>query len=74
MQYLVEHGANVNHENTPLIAAVLASEKDVVRYLASLPAVDLNARSRNGLTALEIARQNDETDIVRILENAKRSR
>ena len=74
MQYLVEHGADVNrtanNEINPLIFAVMTGEENVVRYLASLDGVDFDIKGVGGLTALDLARQTSQNNIIQILEEA----
>jgi ankyrin repeat protein len=76
-QHLIERGANVNatdnNGDTPLMIAAMNRREDIVRHLASLPSVDVNARSSRfyrDLTALGIARRMNQTNIIRILGNA----
>ena len=79
VKYLIEHGADVNKTddfgNTPWFEAGIYTCEGIVRYLASLPKIKLDEKSRFlrffGLTALEIARRQNLTDIVQILEQAE---
>jgi len=77
VEFLVEHGANVNAAATGLIyagftALIYASEKgyvNMVKYLIKHGA-NINAKNKNGDTALSIAEKNGHTEVARILREA----
>ena len=72
---LVEAGADVRDTdaegNTCLTLAACFGHTDVVRYLVSLPEVDLNHRSSKNLTALHLAVQEKHSDVVQVLIDAE---
>lgn len=71
---LIEAGANVNSSNpdngqTPLMLAVAADDKALVRVLLDAEA-DVGAKDRLGNSALEIARQKSDGVMIELLESA----
>lgn len=71
VELLLTHGANVNvKENwqgrTPLHEAAWGGKEDMVELLVTKGA-DINARTNANLTALDLAKQNDHTEIVEFL-------
>ena len=71
VKVLVEHGADVNAKDkygTPLISAVSNSHLQVVRFLLKHGA-DVNAKDIDGLTAEEIARQENHPNIASLIKN-----
>lgn len=77
-EYLISKGANRDEQNTfgsysgytPLFWAILYGEEDVVKFLVeSGSRTDIVAK--NGKTALSLAQENGNENIVKILENNK---
>lgn len=71
MRFLVAHGADVNHgaksgEQTALISAVLGAQVESVKTLIELKA-DVNAKMKDGTTALKLAQKGDQEEIVALL-------
>ena len=73
VQYLIESGADVNCstldlKETPLHYAALYGHLDVVQYLIeSERGVDINCKTVNGTTPIQIAAQNKKSKVVRYL-------
>jgi ankyrin repeat protein len=71
MRFLVAHGADVNHgaksgEQTALISAILGAQVEAVKTLIELKA-DVNAKMKDGTTALKLAQKGDQDEIVALL-------
>nr|QOY46841.1 cyclin-dependent kinase inhibitor 2D [Ambystoma maculatum] len=70
IQLLVEHGADINvpdsHGSLPIHLAVREGHEDVVNFLSAES--NLRHRDSEGLTALDLARQGAEPQLVTILE------
>ena len=56
--------------NTCLIRAAYQGHTDTVRYLLSLPEVDLNHQGSRNRTALHVAVQQKHADVVQVLIDA----
>ena len=54
--------------NTALIWACLRGQADIVSELLAFPMVDVQAKNKAGSTALDIARELQMLEIVRLLE------
>ena len=71
---LVKAGADVratdDKGNTCLILAAYLGHTDTVRYLMSLPEVDLDQQGTNNFTALHFAVQQKHADVVQVLIDA----
>jgi hypothetical protein len=71
-QLLIEAGADVNaaawRGMTPLMQAVAADEPDTVRILLDRGA-NPSAKTEAGLTAIDIARKKNSTQIIAMIEN-----
>ena len=71
---LVKAGADVRatdaNRNTCLILAACLGHTDIVRYLVSLPEVDLNHQGSNKCTALHFAVHGKHADVVQVLIDA----
>ena len=74
MKMLVEAGADVratsDNRATCLILAAYYGHTDTVRYLVSLPEVDLDHQDSNNCTALHFAVQEEHPDVVQVLIDA----
>jgi ankyrin repeat protein len=76
---LLDHGANVNemviepgwpgHGRTPLHWAVMGGHVEVVRLLLSRGA-KVNIKDEDGKTALDLAREKRDREIIALLEKA----
>jgi serine/threonine-protein phosphatase 6 regulatory ankyrin repeat subunit B len=74
IRFLAARGADVNHgakrgEATALISAILAAQIESVKTLLELKA-DVNAKMKDGTTALKLARKGDQEEIIALLEAA----
>ena len=78
-KYLVSQGANVNAKNnvgeTPLHsvidlpdAAIMDTQLEIARFLVSQGA-DVNARDSRGKTPLDLAKEQQNTELIRYLSN-----
>lgn len=81
MQVLCDkHGANLKakddqmYGNSVLMYAVLAQQREAVRWLLSRPETPLSRKRRDGATALDIARRKPDGDIARWIEEEMRAR
>ena len=74
VKMLVEAGADVraadDNLDTCLILAAYDGHTDIVRYLVSLPEVDLNHQDSNNHTALHFAVHKKHADVVQVLIDA----
>lgn len=77
-KYLISKGADRDEQNTfgsyagytPLFWAILYNEEDIVKFLVETGSrTDIVAK--NGKTALSLAKENGNENIVKILENTK---
>jgi len=73
MQQLFSAGANINlpdvYQWTPLMRAIDNRHDSVVRYLLSLPIIEVNRSNENGSTALHIAAQaGNKVVVTRLLK------
>ncbi len=74
IEYLLkERNVDINFQNnnqgyTPLIFAVLCNKPEVVEYLINNGA-DISKTDANGRTALDIAKENNYTEIIELLNN-----
>ena len=70
---LLEHGANVNARNnrgwTPLHSAALFGRVDAATLLLANGA-ELSAKTDVGETALEIAQEEEQAEVIVLLQNA----
>jgi uncharacterized protein len=71
IRFLVERGADVNQgaksgDQTALISAIIGAQIESVKALIELKA-DVNAKMKDGMTPLKLARKGDQEDIVRLL-------
>ena len=75
VQALIQQGANVNAVNafgvSPLLAAAYAGHGPIVKVLLAAGA-DVHFRNNSGETALDLARANHHSDIVRLLQSTLR--
>lgn len=73
VRILITHNADVNTRdnigNTPLHYAVINGHKAVVSFLIDEYKVDVNVKNQTGLTALDIATANNNTDIIELLKH-----
>ena len=54
--------------NTPLHIAAWNGYAEIVQLLLTAPAIDKTLKNKSGQTALDLAKQNNHTDIVRLLQ------
>lgn len=77
VEILINNGANINHvdllNRTPLMLACAKGNIEIVRLLLWRDKIDVNATNNQNNTALDIARANNHTDIVDLLENTQLS-
>ena len=71
MRFLVERGADVNHgaktgEQTALITAIATAQIESVKTLIELKA-NVNAKMKDGTTALKMAQKGDQEEIIALL-------
>ena len=78
VKMLVKAGADVRatdaNRNTCLILAACLGHTDIVRYLMSLPEVDLNHQGSKNDTALHCAVEEKHADVVQVLLQSLRQR
>jgi len=70
---LIEHGADINYngaEGTALMEAVKMDKPKTIKILLDKGA-DINIKSIKGKTALDFAREQENTEIINILEKSK---
>ena len=74
MKMSVKAGADVRAtdtgRDTPIIRAACLGHTDTMRYLVSLPEVDLNRQVTNNYTALHCAVERKHADVVQVLIDA----
>ncbi|MFL6248711.1 MAG: ankyrin repeat domain-containing protein [Thermoanaerobaculia bacterium] len=64
IRFLASHGADVNQG--ALISAILGAQVEAVKTLIELKA-DVNAKSKDGMTPLKLAKKGDQEEIVALL-------
>jgi ankyrin repeat protein len=71
LQRLIEKGANVNITDnggwTPLMLAIEKGHPTTAQALLSVPGIDINAQTSDGVTALYLAALNGHYDLVKAL-------
>ena len=76
VQFLVDKGADINIKSNqgfaPLYVAAHNGHLNIVQFLVDRGAITTFINNTNGKTALDIAREQNHTDIIRLLEHKDR--
>ncbi len=76
VQFLVDNDADINirtpDDRTPLYVAAHNGHLNIVQFLVDRGAITTFINNTNGKTALDIAREQNHTDIIRLLEHKDR--
>jgi ankyrin repeat protein len=76
VEFLVNRGADINirrnNDTTPLYIAAYKGYFKIVQFLVDRGAITTFINNTNGKTALDIAREQNHTDIIRLLEHKDR--